>query len=228
MICGYGCFQGLEQLHSLGFVHGDVKSRNFCVKLNNKHECTLIDFGESRAYVDQHGNHLPESIMLTSETNLQRTLGTIHHARKDDLTYCVDMAIELHLKDYDFFGIYTEDPDVLMTQLPTSLQILSGYFRGLEFSDTPQYELIQNILEEIPLEDLLNSHWAASDCMPPLIITIHSYRPTRQDGKQMQGSTAAFLIFATTIQGQEFWRHMQISTFGHVRLCSNQERQWRR
>ena len=70
----------LEAIHEKGIVHWDVKPENFMLKKQGKgpttevekarkeyypesyrQEVYLIDFGLSKKYVDQDGNHISES-----------------------------------------------------------------------------------------------------------------------------------------------------------------------
>ena len=60
----------LETLHSAGYVHLDIKMENivrvkrepgFSLKLTQNEQYCLIDYGISKAYVDDQGRHVKES-----------------------------------------------------------------------------------------------------------------------------------------------------------------------
>jgi serine/threonine protein kinase len=78
----------LENIHSVGVVHRDIKPHNFMIK---NRELILIDFGMATFYVDTNNRHIPEP-----DTPKQHLLGTqkyisinIHYGkeytRRDDL-----------------------------------------------------------------------------------------------------------------------------------------------
>lgn len=62
---GIQAIKGLQNLHSIGFVHCDLKPLNI---LHNNIEdggwtdFTLIDFGISSKYLDEDGNHIPQTM----------------------------------------------------------------------------------------------------------------------------------------------------------------------
>lgn len=49
----------LEELHSCGYLHRDIKPDNFCLGGSRLEEIYIIDFGLSIKYVDSEGRHLP-------------------------------------------------------------------------------------------------------------------------------------------------------------------------
>ena len=79
---GKQIIRALKVLHSLGYVHGDIKPQNILFNinwpstlaentwdLNNKF--VLIDFGVSRKYVDEHGVQLSQSKVDVFKGNLE-------------------------------------------------------------------------------------------------------------------------------------------------------------
>lgn len=51
----------LEELHDCGILHRDIKPENFCLAGEEMREVYIIDFGLSRAYRDENGQHAPFS-----------------------------------------------------------------------------------------------------------------------------------------------------------------------
>jgi len=50
----------LKNLHAKGYVHRDMKPENFVIGLNTEiHKIYLIDFGLSKKFVLEDGNHAP-------------------------------------------------------------------------------------------------------------------------------------------------------------------------
>ena len=71
MLLGIAMMALLEQLHSLGYVHGDLKPENFCVGTDRDagvkgtnhlaSKLFLIDFGVACRFLDATGRHLQET-----------------------------------------------------------------------------------------------------------------------------------------------------------------------
>lgn len=72
----------LEKLHSLGYIHGDIKPQNILFSSNthvdyarnlpnSKPKFTLIDFGISDKYVNNQGVHLSKEKMKSFKGNIE-------------------------------------------------------------------------------------------------------------------------------------------------------------
>jgi serine/threonine protein kinase len=51
----------LKTLHSLGFVHNNIKPSNILIGVEDHREIYLIDFGESHSYQTENGAHIEPS-----------------------------------------------------------------------------------------------------------------------------------------------------------------------
>ena len=49
----------VEQLHDLGYVHGDIKLQNIVFGKKDPKKIYLLDFGLCSKYIDSEGNHVP-------------------------------------------------------------------------------------------------------------------------------------------------------------------------
>ena len=79
---GKQIIRALKILHSLGYVHGDIKPQNILFDSNwsesktenvcdLNHKFVLIDFGVSRKYIDENGVQLFHSKVDTFKGNLE-------------------------------------------------------------------------------------------------------------------------------------------------------------
>lgn len=49
----------IEQIHKRGYIHGDIKPQNICLKQNGKAlNLSLIDFGLAKNYLEDDGTHI--------------------------------------------------------------------------------------------------------------------------------------------------------------------------
>ena len=56
---GIKLVDNLEKLHDLGYIHRDLKPENICTDPRKTSEnIFLIDFGLSKAYLDENGKHI--------------------------------------------------------------------------------------------------------------------------------------------------------------------------
>jgi serine/threonine protein kinase len=53
MSAGIQMLEALEDLHSAGYLHRDVKPHNYTVEKGEGHRIYLVDFGISRAYANE-------------------------------------------------------------------------------------------------------------------------------------------------------------------------------
>ena len=57
---GVQMINSLENLHTHNYIHRDIKPENFVIgNEGNHHNVYLIDFGLSKKYLDDYGNHVP-------------------------------------------------------------------------------------------------------------------------------------------------------------------------
>ena len=50
----------LEEVHNKGIVHRDIKPENWCIGEGaDSHNLYLIDYGLSKVYINERGNHIP-------------------------------------------------------------------------------------------------------------------------------------------------------------------------
>ncbi|KAJ1360410.1 hypothetical protein KIN20_019371 [Parelaphostrongylus tenuis] len=92
----------IQELHSIGFVHRDIKCSNFCLAPHSSKENTrlvLVDYGVCRAYKDKTGNWKPprEQVRFRGTTRYAslNTHNGLEQSPRDDLESWFYMMVEL-------------------------------------------------------------------------------------------------------------------------------------
>lgn len=84
----------LEALHNLGYLHLDLKPDNILLGSSNMHKIEsstlyLIDYGISKKYLDEFGDHIPESNRVPFQGNIifasKNAFMHKEQSRRDDL-----------------------------------------------------------------------------------------------------------------------------------------------
>jgi serine/threonine protein kinase len=85
----YHSLRAIEQFHLRGFLHRDIKPSNFLVRPDRRNPIVLIDFGLSRPYRDESGEHLPPNPMAgytgTAKYASLHAHDKVDLSRRDDL-----------------------------------------------------------------------------------------------------------------------------------------------
>lgn len=136
MIFGEQMIERIETLHSKKMIHRDIKPDNFLFgKKQNNDVLHLIDFGFSKPYEDEYGIHIPErkncSLIGTPNFVSVNVKNGIEPSRRDDLESIIYVMI---------FMVNNEERN------NNIFKILLNCIFKLEFSDTPDYDYIKNII----------------------------------------------------------------------------------
>lgn len=157
----------METLHEQGIIHRDLKPKNIMINYSKGGEVTLIDFGLSGRYQNQHGTHIPYK-------NTKTLLGTPMYAsnnallgrelsRRDDIESVLYIMIFCLLGNLPWSGMLTldflqsenakkrilqmRDPNnFLLREIPLELRSLLDYAQTMPFDAQPDYERIETIL----------------------------------------------------------------------------------
>jgi casein kinase 1 len=165
----------IEQFHLRGYLHRDIKPQNFVVRFNADDKISpicLIDYGLSRLYIDNDGNHLEArqhvavagSPLFASPNNHLK----IELSRRDDLyswLYSVLAVSEVGLPWSTKDSIETigelkkSNPiSMMIAQLGGDFVDIAKHVEGLGFADTPNYRMMHETLRknasltELPFE----------------------------------------------------------------------------
>lgn len=96
----------LEALHKLGYLHLDIKPDNILLGSSNRTRLEsstifLIDYGISKKYLDEYGDHIPENTIVPFSGNVlfasKNAFMQIEQSRRDDLiSLCYFLAFLLN------------------------------------------------------------------------------------------------------------------------------------
>ena len=154
--------QRLETMHSLGFVHRDIKPGNMMMGLEGTREYPvlhLIDFGLVKRFMDERGRHMPKmeqktvvGTLLFMSINTQRG---VEQSRRDDLeslAYVLiflgggvmpweTMEVPREKETVEALRLKIETPiDTICRGLPDVFVYWLEYARGLAFEAKPDYK----------------------------------------------------------------------------------------
>lgn len=90
--------EALQMMHSIGWLHRDVKPANVCVGLHSPRHLYLLDFGMSRIYVEKDGTLKPRRVTAPFRGTLRYVSLNIHRrqdaSRWDDIWSAFYIATE--------------------------------------------------------------------------------------------------------------------------------------
>lgn len=160
----------LEYIHSVGYVHRDLKTDNFLVgKGSFGNRIFMIDFGLSSKYIGSEGKHRDiatgKYFLGTSRFASLRTHQGYSQSRRDDLEQMVYIMIYMYRGRLPWSGLNLKDPsqkerkigqikaDLSYSQIcakcPPEFEHLLFYARNLDFTETPQYDMCHALLQSV-------------------------------------------------------------------------------
>lgn len=162
---GLQLLERLRNLHNAGFIHRDLKPQQFLVGKKDKEKVYIVDFGMCKKY-RLASIHIPFQTNCPKAGNATFASINIHRriqaSRRDDmeafayfLIYCIKGKLpwqNIHncakMDKWVRIGsakskITTEQ---LCDQLPSEFIVITNYCKSLEFDETPNYDLLRNVL----------------------------------------------------------------------------------
>lgn len=160
----------LKKLHQIGYIHGDIKPKNWMVGLADKKRPYLIDFGLSTRYVDNENRHIKLDIDRFSGTRAYASINAhkkLKLSRRDDLISFAYMLIDIYkpLPWNDKEGTYSHNLKATYFKkmqfnilsfadhtIPKELVKFYNNVTHLSFTECPDYKLLFNLLRQINIE----------------------------------------------------------------------------
>lgn len=175
---GIQCIKRIETLHTLGYVHGDVKPDNFVLGAKGEENLIhLIDFGFSNSYLDENKQHIKfQRNSKVCGTLCYMSVNTqlgIQPTRRDDLISLGFTLIHLFhggLPWKDVKGNYSEKyqlvcsskvnakPRILCKGLPEEFVEYFNHVLNLKFEEKPDYNHLMSLFKRMKcIKEIKNS-----------------------------------------------------------------------
>ena len=164
----------LETLHSKSYIHRDIKLENITLGPENDYKTLyLIDFGLSKSYMDEDGNHIKmrngKGMVGTVRYSSIYTQQGLEQSRRDDLisigylfVYLLKEELPWQKVRIDYTNIKDKEEkyrmilkikmettnEALCENLPKQFLNYMNYVRSLEFDQSPDYKYLKGLFSE--------------------------------------------------------------------------------
>ena len=175
IMLGIQILNRIKTLHENSYIHRDIKPENFVIGLKKRNNTIyMIDYGLTRKFYDSHkkehiayreGKSLTGTVKFAS---LYTHLG-IEQSRRDDLESLGYMLIYFCKGDLPWTGIKGKNkkekynlikekkmevmPDILCEGLDREFKDYFNYVRKLQFTEEPDYDFLNGILNKILIKN---------------------------------------------------------------------------
>lgn len=165
----------IEILHSKYYLHRDIKLENITLGPDNNYKTLyLIDFGLSKSYLDEEGNHIKmrtdKGMVGTVRYCSVYTQQGLEQSRRDDLisigyllVYLLKEQLPWQKVKIDYNNIMDKEEkyrkilqlkiesknEMLCENLPKQFLTYMNYVRALQFEQNPDYNMLKGLFQEI-------------------------------------------------------------------------------
>lgn len=184
---GIQMLNAIEELHSKGYVHCDIKPSNFLINPDSDALVTLVDFGLSECFIDPRTKKIRKyerhthfsGTYLYSSVNAQKKK---RYAPRDDLISWFYSLVEMkngklpwsNASDSNSIKEQKQKTTIfqLCSDLPLNFYKIFFYISHLKYSKRPNYSLIRKLMNEmisdIPVQNRVYDWEKISDKVLPM------------------------------------------------------------
>ncbi|XP_056136048.1 tau-tubulin kinase 1 [Lampris incognitus] len=171
---GKQILESIEAIHSVGFLHRDVKPSNFAMgRLPSTYrKCYMLDFGLARQYTNTTGEVRPPRTVAGFRGTVRYASVNAHKnkemGRHDDLWSLFYMLVEFavgqlpwrKIKDKEQVGQIKEryDHHMLLKHMPSEFHVFLDHVLTLDYYTKPDYQLLMSVFENSMKERIITEN----------------------------------------------------------------------
>ena len=161
--------EAIEEVHNRGFIHRDVKASNFVLSQDYK-EVFIVDFGLAKKHLDNNKNPYKQRKKADFRGTVSFASLNAHNnidlSRRDDLWSLYFVILDFleeklnwrEVKEYtmdqvkDIKTRCLSNPEIYLWDKTKNIEEVKEIYRyidNLQYSSTPNYTLIKNLLMKI-------------------------------------------------------------------------------
>ncbi|XP_064621848.1 uncharacterized protein LOC135484380 [Lineus longissimus] len=161
---GRQILEAIESIHSVGFLHRDVKPSNFAIgrlPINAK-KVYMLDFGLARQYTNTAGEVRAPRAAAGFRGTVRYASVNAHKNREmgrhDDLWSLFYMLVEFvigqlpwrKIKDKEQVGVMKEKYDnyLLLKHMPSEFKTFLDHIASLDYFDKPDYQMLHSLFDQ--------------------------------------------------------------------------------